>query len=355
MSYLLNIGHYQATTSFVMTLLKLIILFQLIYLNISTTYLRFSELKCEASPKTISKYYCFLRSYKRSLPSFNVGFTLKRKLNGTKADCRVERRFADGNYNTILNLKKIDLCGAIKSSSSISPYLKEVFDYVKKLNTNTIEICDRSGDFHLTNASFLNMQTLSYFPKSDFRIRDIFYDLKDDNFIKYLTTSFAMTLLKLIIFFQLIYLIISTTYLRFSELKCGASPKTISKYHCFLRSYKRNLPAFNVGFTLKRKLTGTKVDCRVERKVADGNYNTVMNLEKIDVCGLIKGVSSLPFLIEVCDYVKKLNTNTMEVCDRSGDFHLTNGSFTNIKTLSYFPKTDFRDEISIGGKGNFQQ
>ncbi|CRL07698.1 CLUMA_CG020654, isoform A [Clunio marinus] len=151
-----------------------------------------------------------------------------------------------------------------------------------------------------------------------------------------------MTLLKLIIFFQLIYLNISKPYLRYSELKCGASPKTISKYYCFLRSYKRSLPAFNVGFTLKRKLTGTKADCRVERKIADRNYNTVMNLEKVDVCEVIKGVSTLPFLIEVRDFVVKLNTTYMEICDRSGDFHLTNASFNDMKILSYFPEGDYR-------------
>ncbi|CRL02573.1 CLUMA_CG015902, isoform A [Clunio marinus] len=146
-----------------------------------------------------------------------------------------------------------------------------------------------------------------------------------------------MTLLKLVIFFQLVVPNISAPQLRLNKIECNTSGKTVSKYYCYLKSYKRNNPLMNVGYTFVRRVDGVKADIQVQRQSSGEKFNTVLNIENLEICKILKGSSTLPFIKEYIEFVRNSSTNVLESCDRIGDFSISNLSYASLGMVKFFP------------------
>ncbi|CRL00033.1 CLUMA_CG013321, isoform A [Clunio marinus] len=155
-----------------------------------------------------------------------------------------------------------------------------------------------------------------------------------------------MGLFKLFILLQSAHLLISIPYQRFTKIECQSSQISVSKFRCFLKSYKRNNPLLNVEYTLTRKVDKSKVDLRVQRySSSEDNYNKIMGFENVELCKLLKGSTNISFLKEYIENLKRFNGNVVSSCDRIGDFHISNVSYSGMNYLRLFPAGKYKNNL----------
>lgn len=163
---------------------------------------RFTRIECGSSLITIEKQYCFLKAYKRNQPVMNYGFILKRKApNGKvwmkllcqlfytnltffKVFLSINRKDNQDNYVSQLKFLDLEWCKIVKGLKLI-PIFDSILSAAKELGEDLIELCWKTGEIKIANASLSKSPFVTQFPSGDYKTAIRFFDDDDSNIMNF--------------------------------------------------------------------------------------------------------------------------------------------------------------------------
>ncbi|KAG5668548.1 hypothetical protein PVAND_016486 [Polypedilum vanderplanki] len=145
---------------------------------------------------------------------------------------------------------------------------------------------------------------------------------------------------------------------RFTKIECLTSNKTVTNLTCCLKAYKRTSPVANIEAYLHRKAENLKVcknfsdiyliSGRIFHKIdTDRPFRLSLQIDDFEICKIINGVSTTPFLKTVLDWLLTKAKKLPEVCTTPGYYKFHNFSFDYISVLSPFPNGYYKSEFNF--------
>lgn len=156
---------------------------------------------------------------------------------------------------------------------------------------------------------------------------------------------------------------------RVNKVDCTSSGETATKWVCQLKAYNRRNPLLNVDLTLNRLVSEglvcsiliicsllTQINKRdfqislsIFRKSVD-RYNQIVAYTDLRLCRVLRGADSamkIPFLQSLLQVFKDVAGDFTEICDRPGNFKVSNISLQDISLLALYPSGEYRSTIKI--------
>lgn len=177
----------------------------LVLIGSTSAYFKYKSAKCDASLKTSKNVFCFIKSYTRSHPLVNFGFTLLRKvptgmvgldyspLRGILLTLpqllfTVQRKKTSGSYFTVMNVTDIPICKVLFGgrSNRLTDHLTTL---ANALAIDMLELCSRTGDFKMMNVTMYNTTFNNLWPTGEYISMIRFFDSEDENIVSLTTFS----------------------------------------------------------------------------------------------------------------------------------------------------------------------
>jgi hypothetical protein len=96
---------------------------------------------------------------------------------------------------------------------------------------------------------------------------------------------------------------------------------------------------------LKLSVLIFKAQYTVSRKDASDFYVNAVFFPKLEICKIIKGIGSFPYIDNVLEIFKEYGKELFEACARTGTFKVSNLTLAKATFVNFFPDGDYKTNI----------
>lgn len=144
--------------------------------------IRMREAKFEATRKSISEPYAFVKTYNR-ISVFSFGYKLNRMVKGGKMNFTFFRKYSTEKYERILNFDDVEVCKIIGKTKSASPFMQTLMSFIQSFG-NINDSCLKQGEIKLSNITLDSFPLLNSIPAGEYQSDTTFFDELDENIFK---------------------------------------------------------------------------------------------------------------------------------------------------------------------------
>lgn len=147
--------------------------------------MRYRDVRCETSGKSIVAHFCYIKSYGKFSSYFSMGFNLTRKIKNGLLTTEIERKTQSERYENVLSMKNIEFCQIVQGKEYLNlAVIKYAIQHLRQFG-NIEDFCrESSAVIKMLNVTWDGFATLQTLPKGEYLFHYCWFDNKDEKIFK---------------------------------------------------------------------------------------------------------------------------------------------------------------------------